>query len=68
MYIVKKLGLVSESEVEISLQGKPVLPCMQLQNLVELWLQTKPLNEKIQTHVGSSAKDFVMVLSYHRKS
>ncbi|MED6197502.1 hypothetical protein PIB30_057009 [Stylosanthes scabra] len=68
MYIVKKLGLVSESEVEISLQGKPVLPCMELQQLVELWLQTKPLNEKFQTHVGSSAKDFVMVLSYHRKS
>ncbi|XP_027364588.1 E3 ubiquitin protein ligase DRIP2-like [Abrus precatorius] len=66
-YIVKKLGLASEAEVEISLRGEPVLSSLQLKNLVDLWLQTVPGNE-IQTSVGSSAKDFVMVLSYGRKA
>lgn len=60
--------LVAHFQVEISLRGKPVLPTLQLQNLVEMWLQSKPMNEKIETYVGSSAKDFVMVLSYGRKA
>jgi len=55
-------------QVEILLRGKPVLCSMQLQNLVEMWLETMPKNERIQTSVGSSAKDFVMVLSYGRKA
>ncbi|KAK7344052.1 hypothetical protein VNO77_13280 [Canavalia gladiata] len=66
-YLVKKLGLTSEAEVEISLRGQPVLSSWQLKNLVDLWMQTVPRNE-IQTSVGSSAKDFVMVLSYGRKA
>ncbi|KAF1860473.1 hypothetical protein Lal_00021516, partial [Lupinus albus] len=63
-YIAKKLGLPSDAEVEISLWGQPVLSSWKLQNLVEMWLQTMPKDEKIHTSVGSSAKDFVMVLSY----
>jgi hypothetical protein len=55
-------------QVEILLRGKPVLCSMRLQNLVEMWLETMPKNERIQTSVGSSAKDFVMVLSYSRKA
>lgn len=66
-YIANKLNLQSESEVEIMLQGQPVLPSMQLQHLVERWLQAIP-KSLIHTTVGSSAQDFVMVLSYGRKA
>ncbi|XP_022761109.1 E3 ubiquitin protein ligase DRIP2-like [Durio zibethinus] len=67
-YLVRKLGLPSETEVEISLRGQPLLSTLQLHNLVDWWVQTTPSSERIQTFVGSSAKDFVMVLSYSRKA
>ncbi|CAL5208184.1 unnamed protein product [Lathyrus oleraceus] len=67
-YLVKKLDLASEAEVEILLGGKPVYCSMQVQNLMEMWLETMSKKEMIQTSVGSSAKDFVMVLSYGRKA
>ncbi|KAA8537035.1 hypothetical protein F0562_029513 [Nyssa sinensis] len=38
-YLVKKLDLTSEAEVEIMCQGQPVLPTLQLRKLVDLWLQ-----------------------------
>ncbi|XP_022640744.1 E3 ubiquitin protein ligase DRIP2 [Vigna radiata var. radiata] len=66
-YLVKKLGLASETEVEITLQGQPVLSSLQLNSLVDIWLKTVPKNE-ILTSFGSSAKDFIMVLSYGRKA
>ncbi|KAI5580309.1 hypothetical protein BDE02_08G146900 [Populus trichocarpa] len=66
-YLVQKLGLVSEAEVEILLLGQPVASTLQLHNLVDWWSQTASSSERIQTTVGSSAKDFVMVLSYGRK-
>lgn len=66
-YLVQKLGLVSEAEVEILLLGQPVASTLQLHNLVDWWSQTASASERIQTTVGSSAKDFVMVLSYGRK-
>ncbi|XP_028751422.1 E3 ubiquitin protein ligase DRIP2-like [Neltuma alba] len=66
-YIVKKLGLASEDEVEISLRGKPLLPSLQLKHVAEMWLETVPKSEKIHSFVGDSAKEFVMVLSYGRK-
>uniref|UniRef100_A0A6N2MR12 RING-type domain-containing protein n=1 Tax=Salix viminalis TaxID=40686 RepID=A0A6N2MR12_SALVM len=67
-YLVQKLGLVSEAEVEILLLGQPVDSTLKLHNLVDWWLQTASASERIQTTVGSSAKDFVMVLSYGRKA
>ncbi|XP_044484894.1 E3 ubiquitin protein ligase DRIP2-like isoform X2 [Mangifera indica] len=67
-YLVKKLNLASEAEVEISLQGQPLLPTLQLHNLINWWVQTGSTSERIQTFVGGSAKDFVMVLSYGRKA
>ncbi|XP_011029887.1 PREDICTED: E3 ubiquitin protein ligase DRIP2-like isoform X2 [Populus euphratica] len=66
-YLVQKLGLVSEAEVEILLLGQPVASTLQLHNLVDWWSQTASASERIQTTVGSSAEDFVMVLSYGRK-
>ncbi|KAJ6318692.1 hypothetical protein OIU76_014114 [Salix suchowensis] len=67
-YLVQKLGHVSEAEVEILLLGQPVDSTLKLHNLVDWWLQTASASERIQTTVGSSAKDFVMVLSYGRKA
>ncbi|XP_022143094.1 E3 ubiquitin protein ligase DRIP2-like isoform X2 [Momordica charantia] len=66
-YLVKKLDLKSEAEVEILCRGQPVLPSQQLQNLVDLWFRTASTAKKIPASIGSSAKDFVMVLSYCRK-
>ncbi|XP_065853342.1 E3 ubiquitin protein ligase DRIP2-like [Euphorbia lathyris] len=66
-YLVKKLHLNSESEVEIMCRGRPVLPTQQLHNLVDLWFRTASTSKKVPASVGSSAKDFVMVLSYSRK-
>nr|XP_048325241.1 E3 ubiquitin protein ligase DRIP2-like isoform X2 [Ziziphus jujuba var. spinosa] len=66
-YLVKKLHLTSEAEVEIMCRGQPVLPSLQLQHLVDLWFRTGSTAKKVPASVGSSAKDFVMVLSYCRK-
>ncbi|KAJ6981581.1 E3 ubiquitin protein ligase DRIP2-like [Populus alba x Populus x berolinensis] len=65
-YLAQKLGLVREAEVEISMRGQPVVSTLQLHTLVDWWLQTASASERIRTTVGSSAKDFVMVLSYGR--
>ncbi|KAK7396408.1 hypothetical protein VNO78_17400 [Psophocarpus tetragonolobus] len=66
-YLMKKLDLTSETEVEIKCMGQPVLPTLQLYNLVELWLDTASTSQRIPATIGSSAKDFVMVLAYARK-
>ncbi|KAJ9185833.1 hypothetical protein P3X46_005420 [Hevea brasiliensis] len=66
-YLVKKLDLANEAEVEIMCRGQPVLPTLQLHNLVDLWFRTASTSKKVPASVGSSAKDFVMILSYCRK-
>ncbi|RYR02435.1 hypothetical protein Ahy_B06g081225 isoform A [Arachis hypogaea] len=53
--------------VEIMCRGQPVLPNLQLHNLVDLWFCSGSTTKKMPASVGSSAKDFVMVLSYCRK-
>ncbi|GMH00654.1 hypothetical protein Nepgr_002493 [Nepenthes gracilis] len=68
-YVARKLDLPSEAKVEIMFQGYPVIPTLQLRHLIDLWLQTRPTpSERIQTYMGSSAKDFVMELNYARKA
>uniref|UniRef100_A0A2P2KMH0 Uncharacterized protein MANES_09G151900 n=1 Tax=Rhizophora mucronata TaxID=61149 RepID=A0A2P2KMH0_RHIMU len=66
-YLVKKLDLSSETEVEILCRGLPVHPTLQLHDLLDLWFRTASTSKKIAASVGSSAKDSVMVLSYCRK-
>lgn len=66
-YLVKKLDLENEAEVEIMCQGQPVIPTLQLHNLVDLWLRTATTSKRVRASVGTSAKDFVMVLSYSRR-
>ncbi|GAB4836009.1 hypothetical protein Ancab_000927 [Ancistrocladus abbreviatus] len=65
-YLVKKLDLTSEAEVQISCQGQPLLPNLQLRSLLDQWLRSAPTSKRVCTNVGNSAKEFVMVLSYSR--
>lgn len=66
-YLMRKLELTSEAEVEIKCMGQPVVPTLRLYNLVDLWLKTTATSERVPASIGSSAKDFVMVLAYARK-
>ncbi|XP_043693504.1 E3 ubiquitin protein ligase DRIP2-like [Telopea speciosissima] len=66
-YLMKKLDLKSETEIEITCRGKPVMPTLQLHNVVDLWLQMGSTSKRVPASVGTSAKDFVMVLRYGRK-
>lgn len=66
-YLMKKLELPSEDEVEIRCMGQPVVCSLQLHSLVELWLQTVSTSERVPVTIGTSAKEFVMVLGYARK-
>lgn len=66
-YIVKKLDLSSEAEVEITCRGQPVEPGVSLNDVVDLWLQSASRSERVHATVGSSGQDFVMVLAYRRK-
>ncbi|KAB2068999.1 hypothetical protein ES319_A08G068100v1 [Gossypium barbadense] len=67
-YLMKKLHLADEDEVEIKFMGQPVVPTLQLYNLVHLWLQKASTSQRVPASVGSSAKDFIMVLAYARKA
>ncbi|KAL2556907.1 E3 ubiquitin protein ligase DRIP2 [Forsythia ovata] len=52
--------------VEIKCMGKSVVSTLQLNNVVDLWLQTTS-SEKVSATIGSSASDFVMILAYSRR-
>ncbi|KAH1128943.1 hypothetical protein J1N35_000321 [Gossypium stocksii] len=67
-YLKKKLKLTDEAEVEIKCMGQPVVPTLQLYNLVDLWLQTAATSQQVPATIGSSAKEFIMVLAYARKA
>ncbi|KAL3367550.1 hypothetical protein AABB24_012002 [Solanum stoloniferum] len=65
-YLMKKLDLISEDEVEIRCMGQLIAPSLQVNTLVDMWLETTT-PESVPVITGSSAKDFVMVLSYAHK-
>ncbi|KAK4351682.1 hypothetical protein RND71_030995 [Anisodus tanguticus] len=65
-YLMRKLNLSSEDEVEIRYMGQLIVPTLQLNSLVDMWLQTTT-SERVPAVIGSSANDFVMVLAYARK-
>ncbi|XP_068634294.1 E3 ubiquitin protein ligase DRIP2-like isoform X3 [Aristolochia californica] len=66
-YLMQKLDLTSEVEVELSCRGERVVPSMTLHTVIELWLRAST-SQRVAAAVGTSAKEFVMVLSYSRKS
>ncbi|KAJ6797100.1 E3 ubiquitin protein ligase DRIP2-like [Iris pallida] len=66
-YLVKKLDLPSETEVEIACRSQVVNSALTLNNLADLWMQSEsPL--RVRATLGNSAKDFVMVLNYRCKA
>ncbi|XP_047326850.1 E3 ubiquitin protein ligase DRIP2-like [Impatiens glandulifera] len=67
-YIAKKLDLTSDVEVEIKCMGQTVIPTLQLNHLVDLWVQSMPTSKSVPALIGSSAKEFVMVLTYARQA
>uniref|UniRef100_A0A0E0F468 RING-type domain-containing protein n=1 Tax=Oryza meridionalis TaxID=40149 RepID=A0A0E0F468_9ORYZ len=64
-YIMNKLDLASEDEVEITCHGEAISPSTTLQGLLELWLKSSPV-EHVQASLGAQAKEFVMELGYRR--
>ncbi|RRT68006.1 hypothetical protein BHE74_00014014 [Ensete ventricosum] len=64
-YLVMKLNLVSEAEVEITCRGEMVRPTMSLHSLVKQWL-SGGTSQRLQAVIGTSAKEFVVVLGYRR--
>lgn len=66
-YLVKKLNLANVDEVEIACRGQLVNPTSSLHDLIEQWLHHGP-SQRVQTSVGTSAKDFIMILTYMRKT
>ncbi|KAM3373736.1 E3 ubiquitin protein ligase DRIP2 isoform X1 [Capsicum galapagoense] len=65
-YLMRKLDLTSEDEVEIRCMGQLIDTTLQVNTLLDMWLETTT-SERITVTTGSSAKDFVMVLVYTRK-
>lgn len=53
--------------MEILCRGRPVLPTLQLHHLIDRWFRTAATCRRVTASVGTSAKDFVMVLTYCRK-
>ncbi|CAL9061903.1 unnamed protein product [Musa banksii] len=64
-YLMRKLNLEKEAEVEIMCLRQPVSPTMSMQNLVEQWLRGGS-SQKLPAAIGTSAKELVMVLNYGR--
>ncbi|CAA0840728.1 E3 ubiquitin protein ligase DRIP1 [Striga hermonthica] len=67
-YLVKKLNLSCEDEVEISVYGHELPVSMQIREVMEIWLQAAPASETRPAVVGSSAEDFLLTLTYGRKA
>ncbi|KAL9235116.1 hypothetical protein vseg_009909 [Gypsophila vaccaria] len=66
-YLMMKLNLASEKEVQVMCHGQPVMPHLKLSSLLDLYRRALSTPKKVRTFVGDSAKDSVMVLSYSRK-
>lgn len=67
-FVTSKLKLGNEHEVELRCMGQPLVPTMVLGNLMERWLQTQPTSQTVSVIIGSSAKEYMMEISYARKT
>ncbi|KAG6426916.1 hypothetical protein SASPL_111155 [Salvia splendens] len=66
-YLKRKLDLTNDVEVDIKCMGQTIIPTLTLNNLVDLWLKTASI-DRVKATIGSSARDFVMVLGYARRA
>nr|CAB3497851.1 unnamed protein product [Digitaria exilis] len=64
-YLVQKLNLSSEAEVDILCGGKPVSPGMTLHDLADCWLD-KGQKGRVRSSVGTPAAGFVAKVFYGR--
>ncbi|KAL5710333.1 RING-type E3 ubiquitin transferase [Ranunculus cassubicifolius] len=62
-YLMIKLDLTREDQVEIRCRGDTVPPTLLINDLLSWWLNTC-IPEKVQVTVGTSAEQFVMELQY----
>ncbi|KAI7750251.1 hypothetical protein M8C21_015960, partial [Ambrosia artemisiifolia] len=67
-FVMGKLKLGSEHELELRCMGQLLVPTLLLGNLMDMWLQKQPTSQKISVIVGSSAKEYMMEISYARKT
>ncbi|KAJ0589354.1 putative transcription factor C2H2 family [Helianthus annuus] len=67
-FVMSKLKLGSEHEVELRCMGQPLVSTLLLGNLMEMWLQKQPTSQTISVIVGSSAKEYMMEICYARKT
>lgn len=51
-------------QVEITCRNEPVVPTMSLNNVVAQWLRGTPPLQKLPAVIGTSAKDFIVMLGY----
>lgn len=71
-YLVKKLHLKSENEVEITCRGQPVVPNLPLESVRGIWFATMPSSSEYvapyecRREIHNSAEDYLMVLTYGR--
>ncbi|KAI3741916.1 hypothetical protein L1987_59595 [Smallanthus sonchifolius] len=67
-FVMSKLKLGSEHEIELRCMGQPLVPTVLLGNVMDMWLQKQPTSKTISVIVGSSAKEYMMEISYARKT
>ncbi|MCO5558835.1 hypothetical protein L7F22_012423 [Adiantum nelumboides] len=76
-YLMKKLHLTSEHEVEITCRGQPVVPNLPLETVRSIWFESMPpsalkkenlnVEHLSRAEIYSSVEDFLMVLTYGRQ-
>ncbi|CAM0876887.1 unnamed protein product [Alopecurus aequalis] len=64
-YLVQKLNLSSEAEVELMCAGKTVDPLITLHDLAESWLEKGPKG-RVRSSEGAPATGFITTLFYSR--
>ncbi|XP_071721739.1 E3 ubiquitin protein ligase DRIP2-like [Rutidosis leptorrhynchoides] len=67
-FVMSKLKLGNEHEIELRCMGQPLVPTLLLGNLMELWLQKQPTSQTVSVIIGSSAKEYMMEISYAKKA
>ncbi|KAI3931593.1 hypothetical protein MKW92_011195, partial [Papaver armeniacum] len=64
-YLVQKLNLIHESEVEVMCCGQLLDPIATLNSITQMWVKNTNGNIRIKS---SEAQNFIMVLTYRKKT
>ncbi|KAI3891302.1 hypothetical protein MKX03_004727 [Papaver bracteatum] len=63
-YLVQKLNLIHESEVEVMCCGQPLDPIATLNSITQMWVKNTNGHIRIKS---SETQNFIMVLTYRKK-